>query len=216
MSKIWKVMRDTILVLLVIGVSFGGGYAFCKYYKTESVAIEDETTGIDLKLPGEVEKRIVTVEEVESKLVEMSNLSTYSSEYTVLKSADYTRYLLDDIPVPGTTNTITLECDGVVVVNYDVYEMVPTVDTKSQTIYISIPEPSSITNNIDWDGVRVVEKNNILNPIEFEQYHTLISEAKELGLSQAESGGLYEAAEQNVKIIIENYLSGFEYDIKFI
>ena len=216
MSKIWKVMRDTILVLLVIGVSFGGGYAFCKYYKTESVAIEDENTGIDLKLPGEVEKRIVTVEEVESKLVEMSNLSTYSSEYTVLKSADYTRYLLDDIPVPGTTNTITLECDGVVVVNYDVYEMVPTVDTKSQTIYISIPEPSSITNNIDWDGVRVVEKNNILNPIEFEQYHTLISEAKELGLSQAESGGLYEAAEQNVKIIIENYLSGFEYDIKFI
>ena len=216
MSKIWKVMRDTILVLLVIGVSFGGGYAFCKYYKTESVAIEDENTGIDLKLPGEVEKRIVTVEEVESKLVEMSNLSTYSSEYTVLKSADYTRYLLDDIPVPGTTNTITLECDGVVVVNYDVYEMVPTVDTKSQTIYISIPEPSSITNNIDWDGVRVVEKNNILNPIEFEQYHTLISEAKELGLSQAENGGLYEAAEQNVKIIIENYLSGFEYDIKFI
>ena len=69
MSKIWKVMRDTILVLLVIGVSFGGGYAFCKYYKTESVAIEDENTGIDLKLPGEVEKRIVTVEEVESKLV---------------------------------------------------------------------------------------------------------------------------------------------------
>ena len=216
MSKIWKVMRDTILVLLVIGVSFGGGYAFCKYYQTESVTIEDKNTGIDLKLPGEVEKRIVTVEEVESKLVEMSNLSTYSSEYTVLKSADYTRYLLDDIPVPGTTNTITLECDGVVVVNYDVYEMVPTVDTKSQTIYISIPEPSSITNNIDWDGVRVVEKNNILNPIEFEQYHTLISEAKELGLSQAESGGLYEAAEQNVKIIIENYLSGFEYNIKFI
>ena len=216
MSKFWRIMRDTLLVLLVVGISFGGGYAFCKYSKAEAVTIDDTNVGIDLKLPGEAEKRIVTVEEIESKLVEMSNLSTYSSEYTVLKSADYTRYLLDDIPVPGTTNTITLECNGVVIVNYDVYEMVPTVDTESETIYIAIPEPSNITNNIDWDGVKVVEKNNILNPIEFEQYHTLINEAKELGLSQAESEGLYEAAEQNVRAIIQNYLSGFKYDIKFI
>ena len=67
-----------------------------------------------MKLPGETEKRIVTIDEVETKLAEIGELSTYSGRYEVTKEADYSRYFLDDIKVPGTKNTVHLECEGIV------------------------------------------------------------------------------------------------------
>lgn len=61
-----------------------------------------------------------------------------------------------------------------------------------------------------WDTVKCVENNNFLNPIDFAQYQTLIDEIEEDGLKQSEEKGIYKAAEDNVKKIIVNFLSGFD------
>ena len=216
MSNIMRNIRQCVMSILVIVTLVGAGIWIGVHIPNEAEPFEMSDSRFDLKLPGEVEKRIVTIGEIESKLVEASELCTYTDEYTVPISAAHPRYMLDNIPVPGTTNSISMECTGVVRVNYDVNDMIPTVDTESETIYISIPEPSSIDNLVDLDNVIVSENNNILNPIDFGQYHALINDAKTLGLTQAEEDGLYEAAEANVKAILENYLAGFEYDVKFI
>lgn len=106
---------------------------------------------------------INTIDEVETKLVEIGELSTYSGKYTVTKEADYSRHFMDEIKIWGT------------------------------------------------------EKNNLFNPIDFEQYQTLIDEIEAEGLAQAEEKGIYSAAEENVKSIIINFLSGMnEYEVKFI
>ena len=47
---------------------------------------ESETSDFDLKLPGEVEKRTVTKDEVESRIYEIGELSTYCGEYIVRSS----------------------------------------------------------------------------------------------------------------------------------
>lgn len=91
----------------------------------------------DLKIPGEVEKRIVTIDEVETKLVEIGELSTYSGKYTVTKEADYSRHFMDEIKIWGTENTVHLECEGIVKVGYDVHEIGVNIDNESYTIYIS-------------------------------------------------------------------------------
>ena len=220
MAKVWKAISSTIAVLLTLAIVFGAGYFVGSFLDEDSEVVEPinpTEEEFDIKLPAEVEKRIVTVEEVEVVLIDVSQFSTYSGEYTTTKSAEYTRYFLDNIAVPGTTNTINLECKGIVKVGYDVDEITIKVDNDSQKIYISLPAPKVLDNYVIWDSVKCREENNILNPIDFEQYQGLISEIEDEGLALVEADGIYEDAKANMETIIRNFLSGFEdYEIVFL
>lgn len=209
-------LRSAISVFLTVAVIFGFGFLVGRLTGGGGEIVEGES-GFDLKLPGEVEKRLVTREEVEVKLSQIGQLSTYLGSYHVEKQADYSRYFLDDIPIPGTTNTIRIECDGIVKVGYDIDKIVPRVDNVSMKIYIAVPEAYIQDNYVDWDSIVCQEKNNILNPIDFAQYQTLIKEMEELGLSTAIDDGIYEAAKDNVKLVISSFLAGFsDYEIVFM
>ena len=220
MAKVWKAISSTLAVLLTLALVFGAGYFVGSFADEEAEVVEPinpTEEKFDLELPAEVEKRIVTVEEVEVVLVEISQFSTYSGEYTTTKSAEYTRYFLDNIAVPGTTNTINLECKGIVKVGYDVEDITIEVDNESQKIYISLPAPKVLDNYVIWDTVKCREENNILNPIDFEQYQALIAEIEEDGLALVEADGIYADAEENMMTIIRNFLSGFEdFEIIFL
>lgn len=219
--KVLKSLRDITVGLLVVAIllaaGFVGGYAYRQYILTKSAEVVDDNLDPGLTLPGEAEKRIITVDEVEAKLIEIDQLATYMGEYTATKAAEYSRHFLDDIPVPGTTNSITIECAGVVKVGYSVGDIVPTVDNDSQKIYIALPEPAVLDNYVIWDSVKYAETNNILNPIDFAQYQTLIQEIEEEGLTDAEEKGIYKDAEENIKLVIKNFLAGFEdYEVIFL
>lgn len=220
MAKVWKAISSTLAVLLTLSLVFGAGYFVGSFPDEEAEIVEPINPAeekFDLELPAEVEKRIVTVEEVEVMLVDISQFSTYSGEYTTTKSAEYTRYFLDNIAVPGTTNTINLECKGIVKVGYDVEEITIEVDNDSKKIYISLPAPKVLDNYVIWDTVKCQEENNILNPIDFEQYQALISEIEDDGLALVEADGIYADAEANMITIIRNCLSGFEdFEIIFL
>lgn len=220
MAKVWKAIRSTLAVLLTLALVFSAGYFVGSFPDEEAEIVKPINPAeekFDLELPAEVEKRIVTVEEVEVMLVDISQFSTYSGEYTTTKSAEYTRYFLDNIAVPGTTNTINLECKGIVKVGYDVEEITIEVDNDSKKIYISLPAPKVLDNYVIWDTVKCQEENNILNPIDFEQYQALISEIEDDGLALVEADGIYADAEENMITIIRNCLSGFEdFEIIFL
>jgi len=220
MAKIWKAISSTLAVLLTLAIVFGAGYFVGSIPDEEAEVVEPVAPveeEFDLELPAEVEKRIVTVEEIEVVLVDISQFSTYCGEYTATKSADYTRYFLDNIAVPGTTNTIMIECSGVVKVGYEVEDIEIKVDNDSYKIYISLPEAQVLDNYVIWDTVRCKEENNILNPIDFEQYQGIISEIETEGLALSEADGIYKDAEANMEIIIRNFLSGFEdFEIVFL
>lgn len=206
--------KAILAVLLVLAIGFGGGYYYCRYKLEQNAEPFDNGKSFDVKLPGEEEKRIVTKDEVEAKLIEIGQLATYSGEYTVAKSVEHTRYWIDDLPILGTTNSIAIDCTGVVKVGYSVSDIMPTVDNESQKIYIALPEPEVLDNYVIWDSVKYSETNNILNPIDFEQYRVLIEED---GLSKAENEGIFEAAENNVRLVIRNFLSAFEdYEVIFL
>lgn len=212
-------IKETICSLLVIAIiaaaGFGGGCWYC-CQKTDEQKTVVVNTAADLKLPGEVEKRIVTIDEVETKLVEIGELSTYSGEYTVTKEADESRYL-NKIKILGTENTVHIECGGIVKVGYDVHDIGVEIDDDNYIIYISLPEARVNDNYIIWDTVKCTEKNSLLNPIEFEQYKTLIDEIEDEGLAQAEEKGIYLLAEENIKFIIENVISGESgFKVKFV
>ncbi len=209
MKKFKEIVFGIVAVVLVAALGFGGGCWYMTNRAEKDALVVDDNTP-DLKLPGEKEKRIVTVDEIETKLVEIGELSTYSGEYTVTREADYSRYFIDDIKIPGTTNTVHIECQGIVKVGYNIDDVNIKVDNDSFKIYIGLPEPTVNDNYVIWDTVKCVEANNFLNPIDFAQYQELINEIEADGLKQSEEKGIYKAAEENVKKIVVNFLSGFE------
>ena len=171
-----------------------------------------------LQLPGEQEKEKVTVEEVEVKLNEIGELSTVEGEYTVDLGKNFSRYFLDDIKIPGTTNSIEMKCKGIVKVGYDFDQIGIRIDEVSKHIYITLPEPQINSNEIIFDeNMECIEKNNVLNPIDFEQYRSMFTEIKEKGLKEAEEKGLYENVEKNAQHVIENFLGCFTaYTVEFL
>ena len=207
--KVVKEVRGVIVVVLVLAFVFSAGYfTGKKTIEPEPAAVEKEVEKpIDLELPGELEKRVVTVEEVESKLMEMAELTTYSGEYSVTLGKDETRYLLDNIKVWGTTNSITITASGVVKIGYDMNDIVVKVD--QDRIYIKLPEPQLNDNYVIWDTVSCSESNNILNPIEFSQYQEIIDEIETMGITDVETQGIYEKAAENVMQIMNEFLSAF-------
>ena len=216
MKKFKEITSSLLNFVTIMAVGFGSGYWYCSTKNEGNSEIVDNST-TDLKLPGEKEKRTVTIDEVETKLVEIGELSTYSGQYTVTKENDYSRYFLDDIKVPGTKNTVHLECEGIVKVGYNVNDIGINIDNTSRTICLSLPEASVTSNYVIWDTVQYKEQNNPLHPIAFEQYQKLIDEIEDEGLSQAEEKGIYREAEKHLQKIIVNFLSGMDgYTVKFI
>ena len=217
LKKVLTVIKNVLAVLIVFTLVFGVGFIVGrKSGEPEQVVVEKESDkSFDLELPGETEKRVITVEDVESKLVEMQELSTYSGEYTITLGKDETRYFLDDIQVLGTKNSIEITCSGIVKVGYDMSEILVKVD--DDKIYISIPEAKLNDNYVIWDTVEYKEENNILNPIEFSQYQEIVAEIEVLGLEDVESKGIYASAEVNLKKVINAFLSEFsDYEIVYM
>lgn len=217
MKKIKETGSGLLVIILIAALGFVGGYWYhSQKIEDKADVVVDDTTP-DVKLPGEKEKSIVTVDEVRTKLVAIGELSTYSGQYTVKKGCDFFRNVLDDIRIPWTTNNVTIECEGIVKVGYDVNEIGVDIDDKSYTIYISLPEATVNDNYVIWDSVICKEDNNPFNPIDFEEYKLLIEEIEEEGLSQSEEQEIYKAAEENIKNIIVNFLSGMDdYQVKFL
>lgn len=217
MKKFLTMIFNVVAVLIVFALVFGIGFLVgLKSGETEqNVVNKDSNNPIDMKLPGETEKRVITVKDVESKLAEVQELSTYSGEYTITLGKEETRYFLDDIQVPGTNNSIEITCSGIVKVGYDMSEILVKVD--DDKIYISLPEAKLNDNYVIWDSVEYKEENNILNPIEFSQYQEIVSEIEIIGLEDVESRGIYNSAEVNLKKVIEAFLSEFsEYEIIYM
>ena len=216
MKKFLNTVKEVVAVVVIFAVVFGAGYYFGDMAnQQESVVVEEKDNGFDLELPLEVERRVVTVDEVESRLVEIGELSTISGEYTYTLGKDETRYWLDKMPVFGSTNAIEITCRGSVKVGYNLQDIVVKVD--DDKIYISIPEAQINDNYVIWDSVECRESNNIFNPIEFAQYQELIDEIEENGLKAVTDEGIYQRAEKNLKVLIEAFLSEFDdYEIVYM
>lgn len=210
--KAIKVLKDVVAVVLILAVVFVAGY----YTGKNTVGTQEarkESNG--LELPGETEKRVVTVEDIKSKLKEMEELTTYCGEYTVTLGKDETRYFLDNIKVLGTTNSIVITADGIVKVGYDMKKVVTKVTDNK--IYIKLPEAQLNDNYVIWDTISCSESNNILNPIEFSQYQEIVDEIETKGLEDVKTKGIYNTASENVKNIMNKFLSDFKgYEIVYM
>ena len=221
MEKISRKLKIVSLCFLISFITLLGGFCWGRISYAHDSAVSEKTVSSsakgDLRLPGETEVSTLTIGEVDSKLLEIGELATYSAEYSVSESEEEVRNILDNIKIPGTKNSITIKCTGVIKVGYDISKLSPTVDNASKKIYIAIPSAQLLDNHIYWDSIECTEKNSIFNPINFSQYQKLVESIQQTGLKQAEHDGIYDAAGNNLKNIVTNFLSCFnDYTVVFI
>lgn len=215
MKRIFSVVGKVLLSLLVVVCMFISYLVGSVGNKMGKAVEKDKSQGFDLEMPLEVQRRRVTVDEVEAQLFEISELSTYYGEYTFDYGKEEKRYWLEVLPILGTTNYIELKGRGIVKVGFDMNEIVVKVD--DDTIYIALPEAKLHDNYIVWDSLNCTEHNSILNPINFAQYQELINEIEQKGLDDVVERGIYKSANENFKTIIEAFLADFEgYEIVYM
>ena len=209
-EKILKIFLNLLSVVVIALAIFGGWSLYQIFHEPKAEIVNDSGK----RLFGTTEKRIVTKAEVKTKIYDIGELSTYSGEYNIKKTVDESRYIFDDIKIPGTKNTISLECTGKVKIGYNMSEIEVSVD--DSTIHVKIPKGNVMSNYIIWDSIKSSEKNSIFNPINFEQYKKLIDEIEEEGLKEVEAKGIYTRADENFKSIIKAFLAEFkDYGIEF-
>ncbi|XME01101.1 DUF4230 domain-containing protein [Lachnospiraceae bacterium C1.1] len=206
--------RKIVVFMTSFIIFFLSGFLFAKYTIPPKEIVSERIVERKIQLPGETVKRTVTKDDIEAKLKEMSELTTYSCEYTVSQSEQESRYF-SSLEILGTTNTIDITARGIVKVGYDVSDI--KVKVGDDKIYISIPKAQLNDNYVIWDSMQCNEVNTPLNPIEISQYQNVISEIEAKGLKQAESKGIYDAAEKNLKVVINGFFSEFvDYEIIYM
>lgn len=85
-------------------------------------------------------------------------------------------------------------------------------------IYVALPQAKIMSNQLIWDSVVCNEQNSMLNPIDFEQYQTLISEIESEGLEEIQKKMVFLTPLNRMpKKLIGNFLGCFaDYTVEFI
>lgn len=146
----------------------------------------------------------------ESRLEAIGEFATYQYTYTGVKEKRDTRTLLENIPIPGTTNYQKYAYSGTIKVGYQVSEMKIHVDNLRKEIYVTLPEAMVLSNDIEQDVSAYEQVNNILNPIRGDAIAAMEQEIKNEELEKAEEAGLSGLAEEHAKELITEILSAFE------
>lgn len=201
-GKIVKTIKTILIVLMLCVV---GATIFCAGMYVSSLLNKDAAS-------HQIE---ITNVHVKEKLEAIGQLSTYVYEYTDIKEEKNARKIFDTV-IPGTTNEVQIIYSGVIKVGYEVANIECDVHNVGKKIVVRLPEVQIFDHYIKFDDLQIREENNILNPIATETVIQYFQQIKAEELKIAESKGIYDLAEEQLKVLIEALLADFsEYEVIF-
>ena len=219
MKKVKETLASLCVILLLFSLGFGAGVGGCLWHqaKNKPAAVILQPQADLLHLPGETEKFIVTLDEIEATLQELQEFATYSGTYQVSKRDDVWRST-GDWDWWLTRNTVAVQCEGVVKVGYDVNLITAEIDEKSETVYLRLPSASVLDNYVIWDTVDASGSfNNPLHPLSFDEYREVIVRIEDEGLEKVTESGIFEHAEESFRRLVTANLAGVtDYRIVFL
>ena len=161
----------------------------------------------------------ITNVEVKHELEAVGEISTYELSYSGTDTIVSSKEKLGHT-IPGSTYKIDLYYNGIIKSGYDFKDIEATVDNASKTITVKLPEAKILQNSIDLNTLKQVEDvsfmSKILNPVQLDTITNRLKaiEADEL-LKAVDNDKILELARDNAMTIIEEALSGFQYEVIF-
>ena len=213
-------MGGAIAAFMIIILALMGGILYGYTFFTETVnGLESELETarrrpVQTKII-EVKKKVTTTTvEIEEKLAPIGQLATYEYVYRGTEERSESRDVLG-WSAWGTTNYISYTYTGVIKVGYDVEDIQVELDQENFIIYITLPQPR-VLDNYWTDETESVEKNNITNPLSVADQLEFVREIKQRELEKAEDAGIYDLAEDQMRLLVTNFLGVFsDYQVVF-
>lgn len=203
----------TIVALILIAAIIAGIVFVVIPLRMENIGLKAE---LELLKSVQIKtKHTVTAQEIEEKLEPIGELSTYEFAYDGTDVNSSYKEILNH-KIWGTTNSVSYTYSGVIKVGYDIEDIEIKLDQDKYFIYIRLPEPQVLDNYLKthWE---CEEKNNILNPLNISDHRDFFEEISQRELEKAEEAGIYDKAEDQVKLLITNFLAVFsDYEVVFI
>ena len=90
------------------------------------------------------------------------------------------------------------------------------MDPDKHIIKVKLPQPAVQDNYVLLDGMVCTGKNNLLNPIKVEKLPLIFEGITEEAIAGAIDREIYQAAENRMKVIVEEFLAVFsDYSVVF-
>lgn len=155
------------------------------------------------------EENIVSVYTIEESLEGIGKLVTAEYSYSGwTEETNSRKFPLIGANIPLTENKITVSFQGSIKAGYNFDKIKISVVNFNKTIYVSLPDPEIISNEIEVTEYR--ENNNILNPLSGNASYELLDVVKVGKEEEAISEkGLYDKADTTAKEIITDKLGSF-------
>ena len=157
----------------------------------------------------EVEKEI-TSEIIEDGLKDMGVLITEEYYFTdVISYSSVKKFLKTKIELGFTESSYLAGYDGVVSAGVDFSKVSVEKDNETFTVTVHAPKPEIQYVDIDFNSfVLYSEKEGIGNPISAEDFNASLVELENTARVKAKEKGLLEKADENARIMIQNFISG--------
>lgn len=155
----------------------------------------------------------VTNTVVQRKLSALGELATYSYSYSgdITYTADKDWFIFNSL----TESTVYIEYEGEIKAGIDVAGIDVYVDQDEQVIYITLPRPIVISNNIT--STEYSEDISVFGEVSGDTSDALLDEAREDELDEAIDCGLMDYATINAQEAIEDLLSIYDdYEVVFV
>ena len=213
-----RIVRSLCSMILTFALLAACALGFNYIMEQKNIAFAEELGAVTAQLEEVLqfkENLKVNDMKVEEKLSQIGELATSAFEYSGEKTIENTRQMMG-VNIPGTTNRVKLEYNGVIKVGYDISEIKYSVDQQSKLIMIDLPMPKVLDNYIKLDGLKCTDNNNILNPIGSDDIVGYFADIEKEELKSAIDKGIYTQAEEKLRSIIVNFMAAFpEYTVVF-
>lgn len=197
--KIGRKSFVTLFVIAFIAVFFLG---------TRFEKIKDGTLFNNKSLVmGEKVSNVITLEEVESRINDIGELSTV--EYLYSDAGKFTdAHQIKDFNIPLTTKSFIVKWDGSIKAGIDLAKLKVNINEDSKTIVMHLPKAEILSHEIDENSLQTLdETKNIFNPISVDDVATFIGESKDYMEEKAVKNGLLDKAIDNVQTVIKEQLN---------
>ena len=205
-------IRNVIKLLLLVAIlCVAGSWWYFEVYSKRTEPISTDNEGLIQ------EELTVLGETLQSGIRELGELNTAEYYFSRVETVESTKKLdltsigidfVHDIPL--TTNSFSYSYDGEIKAGIDFSQVKIEKDVEKKELTVILPQARILSSVIDPDSYVFYEiKNNILNPIDPQDYAVSFAELVHAEEEKAVEKGILNKANENAVKLIRNFISSY-------
>ncbi len=166
---------------------------------------------------GIVTSVVTTSKTTQLGLKDIGELATQAAFYTNVELLEDSKKLWK-VTLPFTSSRYIFSYDGTIKAGYDFADIEISPDKVTKPVTVRLPQVRILSNEIDTESLVVYdETQRIFSPLTVKNLNQSLSSMMKESETTAIENGLFEAAQENAKVIIRGFIMGMypDYEVVF-